>query len=219
MKRLFLNAFASLPLAARIYLLIFALGFPIAWIGGKFRLFDVYGFLGLIPSFVWKGQVWRALTYAFLPGNAIDWMVSVFWLFTLVLLIGRNWSGIGFWLYNLAAALSGALWYLILTPNAQAGVVGAGAMTFALLVAWDRIYRNERVVLLGIGELTVRQTVILIAIIDSVIMFFCCGGWFYMLAMWCGGVFGMLYFLVRGRRIMRGEGQTLNSERIARLEL
>jgi membrane associated rhomboid family serine protease len=219
MKRLFQNFFASVPLATRIFLFLFMLSFPVAWIGHRLHLFELYDSLALNPALVWKGQVWRVFTYAFLPYGPVDWMVSSFWLATLVSLLGRNWSGLGFWTYNLLAALSGATWFLLLAPHLPGQVVGAGAMIFALLIAWDRIYKNERLLLLGIGEVSVRQAVILVAIIDSVIMFFCCGGWFYMVGMWCGGAFGAAYFLVRGKRIMRGEGQALNSERIARLEL
>ena len=51
-------------------------------------------------------------------------------------------------------------------------------MTFALLVAWDRLYRHERLILLGIGEISVRQAAILIAVIDSCRYGLFVGGWF-----------------------------------------
>lgn len=91
-------------------------------------------------------------------------------------------------------------------------------MIFALLVAWDWFYRNERLILLGIGEISVRQAAILIAIINSLILFFC-SGWFLMLAMWCGGVAGWLYLFVRWKLILGKTGRQVRSERVARLEL
>ena len=100
----------------------------------------------------------------------------------------------------------------------QVGIVGSGAMIFALLVAWDWLYRNERLILLGIGEISVRQAAILITIINSLILFFC-SGWFLMLAMWCGGVAGGLYLFVRWKLVMGKTGRQVRSERVARLEL
>ena len=189
MKNLFRNYFSSLPWGMRLFLLIFVFGFPVAWIGLRAQLFDLYGWLALTPALVWKGQVWRVVTYAFLPIGPLDWLISLFWLVTLVAVLGRNWSARGFWGYCLMGALAGGLFILLLKPGMQRGVVGEGAMIFALLAAWDWLYRNERLILLGIGEISVRQAAILIVIINSLILFFC-SGWFLMLAMWCGGLAG-----------------------------
>jgi membrane associated rhomboid family serine protease len=217
MKNLFRNYFSSLPWGMSLFLLIFVLGFPVAWIGHRAQLFDLYGWLALTPALVWKGQVWRIVTYAFLPAGPLDWAISLFWLATLVSVLGRNWSARGFWGYCLLGALAGGLFILLLKPGMQF-VVGSAAMIFALLVAWDWLYRNERLILLGIGEISVRQAVILIAIINSLILFFC-SGWFRMLAMWCGGVAGWLYLFVRWKLVMGKTGRQVRSERVARLEL
>jgi membrane associated rhomboid family serine protease len=218
MKNLFRNYFSALPWGSRLFLLIFVLGFPVAWIGLRTQLFDLYGWLALIPALVWKGQVWRAVTYAFLPTGPVDWAVSLFWLATLVSVLGRNWTSRQFWGYCLLGALAGGLFILLLKPGAQYGVVGGGAMIFALLVAWDWMYRNERLILLGIGEISVRQAAILIAVINSIILFFC-SGWFLMLAMWCGGLAGWLWLFVRTKLLMGKTPQQIRSERIGRLEL
>jgi hypothetical protein len=91
-------------------------------------------------------------------------------------------------------------------------------MIFALLAAWDWFYRRERLILLGIGEISVRQAAILIAVINSLILFFCCG-WFLMLAMWCGGLAGWLWLVARAKIFMGKTAQQIRSERVARLEL
>ena len=65
--------------------------------------------LALSPALVWKGQVWRVVTYAFLPNGPLDWIVSLFWLATLVSILGRNFSALGFWGYCLLGAFGGAL--------------------------------------------------------------------------------------------------------------
>ena len=218
MKNLFRNYFSSLPWGMRLFLLIFVVGFPTAWIGLRAQLFDLYGWLALTPALVWKGQVWRIVTYAFLPIGPVDWCVSLFWLMTLLAILGRNWTARSFWGYSLLGALTGGLFVTLLKPGMPYGVVGGGAMIFALLVAWDWLYRNERLILLGIGEISVRQAAILIAVINSIILFFCCG-WFLMLAMWSGGVAGWLWLRIRAKIFLDRTPQQIRSERVARLEL
>jgi membrane associated rhomboid family serine protease len=218
MKNLFRNYFSSLPWGMRLFLLVFVLGFPVAWIGLSARLFNLYGWLALIPALVWKGQVWRVVTYAFLPAGPLDWLISLFWLMTLVPVLGRNWNARNFWGYCLLGAVAGGLFILLLKPGMERGVVGEGAIIFALLVAWDWMYRRERLLLLGIGEISVRQAAILIAVINSLILFFC-AGWFLMLAMWCGGLAGGLWLFVRTKLLLGRTPQQIRSERVARLEL
>jgi membrane associated rhomboid family serine protease len=218
MKNLVRNYFSSLPWGMRVFLLIFLLGFPVAWIGYRAHLFDMYDWLALTPALVWQGQVWRAVTYAFLPAGPLDWIISFFWLATLVPVLGRNWKARGFWGYSLLGAVAGGLFILLLKPRMEYGVVGEGAIIFALLVAWDWMYRHERLLLLGIGEISVRQAAILIAVINSLILFFC-AGWFLMLAMWCGGLAGGLWLFVRTKLLMGKTPQQIRSERVARLEL
>jgi len=218
MKNLVQNYFLSLRWGMRLFLLVFVLGFPAAWIGQHLLGFDFYDWLALTPALVWKGQVWRLVTYAFLPLGALDWIFSLFWLATLVAVLSRDWSARGFWGYCLLGALSGGLFISLLRPGLQSGLVGGGAMIFALLVAWDWTYRHERLNLLGIGEMSVRQVAVLIAIINSVVLFFC-SGWFLTLAMWCGGVVGWLWLRIRAKRFLSQTPQQIRSERVARLEL
>lgn len=218
MKNLVRNYFSALPWGTRIFLLIFLLGFPAGWLAHRAQLFDLYGWLAVTPALVWKGQVWRLVTYAFLPFGPLDWVISFFWLATLVPILGRNWNARSFWGYCLLGALAGGAFIALLKPGQEYGVVGGGAMVFALLVAWDWMYRRERLILLGIGEISVRQAAILITVINSLILFFC-AGWFLMLAMWCGGLAGGLWLFVRTRLLMGKTPQQIRSERMARLEL
>ena len=215
----FRNSFLSLPFGARLMLLVYALGFPIALAGHYTHTFELYAWLGLSPARVWKGEVWRMFTYGFLPAGPVDWVVNVFWLFTLVGVLGRNWSALQFWGYCLLGIFAGAVPLVLLKSGMESYLAGTAGMIFALLVAWDWFYRRERLVLLGLGEISVRQAVVLIAIINSLILFFCCGGWFFMLAMWCGGVAGWLYLFVRWKLVIGKSGQQVRSERVARLEL
>ena len=216
MKNIFRNFFSSLPPGARLLVLAYALGFA-AWIAAFAHLFNLYDWLALSPAPVWKGQVWRVVTYAFLPGGVVDWVVSLFWLATLVSILGRHWSARELWGYCLLAAVAGALPIVLL--NLKVALIGSSAMIFALLAAWYRIYGNERLILMGIGEVSVRQAAILVAIIDALIIYFSCGGWMVLPAMLCGGLAGWLYLSLRGKILMGRNSQPMDSERIARLEL
>jgi hypothetical protein len=103
-------------------------------------------------------------------------------------------------------------------PKMQEPVAGNGAMIFALLVAWDRFHGCERLILLGIGEISVRQAVILVALVDVLISWFGLG-WFLTLAMMSGGLVGWLYLFLCGKHALNQRSQVVDSERIARLEL
>ena len=219
MKTLFKNFFASLPLGPRLLVLIYAVAFPIAYAGLATHAFDLYAWFGLSPALVWKGEVWRVLTYGLLPGGPVDWILGTFWLATLASILGRNWTSLGFWGYCLLGVFGGAVPIVLFKPGMQGVVAGSFAMIFALLVAWDWFYKNERLILLGIGEVSVRQAAILIGVINSVVAFFSCGGWFLMLAMWCGGVAGWLWLAIRQKLLHGKTAQQIRSERIARLEL
>lgn len=218
-KNLFKNFIASMPVGPRLLILIYAIAFPLAYAGSALHVFDLYAWFGLCPALVWKGQVWRVLTYGLLPAGPVDWLIGTFWLATLASILGRNWSSLGFWGYCLLGIFAGAVPVVSFKPGMQGIVAGGLAMVFALLVAWDRFYRNERLILLGIGEVSVRQAAIVMAIINSVVVFFSCGGWFLMLAMWCGGVAGWLWLATRAKIFHGKSAQEIRSERIARLEL
>lgn len=218
MKNGFHRFFSSLPAGARWLLLAYALGFPVALAGHYAHWFDLYQWLPLMPALVWKGQVWRLLTYAFLPGGVVDWAVSLFWLATLLSVLGRNWSSLGLWGYCLLTVLAGAVPIVGFKPGADFLVMGNAAMIFGLLADWYQRYGRERIILLGFGEISVRQAALLVAIIEMLILFFCVG-WFILLSMMCGGGAGWLYLAVR-RKTGRGAGsRRVDSERIARLEL
>ena len=123
-------------------------------------------------------------------------------------------GAIGFFVGILGAAVP----ILLFRSQMSMPVTSSMAMVFALLVAWDWFYHGERLILLGFGEISVRQAAVLIGIIDSVIFFFC-AGWFFTLAMWCGGVAGWLYLTVRTKVFLGRTAQQIRSERVARLEL
>jgi membrane associated rhomboid family serine protease len=196
----------------------YALGFPLALGLGYTHILRLSDWMALWPPWVRRGEVWYLITYAFLPNGPVDWVVSLFWLATLVSVVGRNWSSTELWGYCLLATAFGALVVVAVNPPMFSPVVGNGAMIFALLAAWYHLYGRERLIMLGLGEMSVRQAAVIIAVIEVLVSWYCLG-WFVTLAMMSGGVIGWLYLVLRGKHAMNRRSQIVDSERMARLEL
>lgn len=210
----------ALPKGMLLFLGLYAASFPVIWLEVHLTQRSLVAeWLGLTPALVWKGQVWRLVTYAFLANNVIGWAINLFWFATLLIVLQRDWSGLGFWIYGSVAAIAGALPVIVFQPRMDIPVFSAGAVVFALLVAWDRFYRRERILMLGIGEVSVRQAAIFIAVLNAVITFFSCGGWLFTLSMMCGGIAGWLYLALGQKRVMDRGSRVVSSNRGARLEL
>jgi membrane associated rhomboid family serine protease len=213
------NIFA-LPKGMLLFLGLYAVSFPVIFLEMKINHRSVLvDWLGLSPALVWKGQVWRLMSYALLGGGVLGWAINLFWFATLVSILRNDWSSLSFWICCLVAAAGGALPVVLIYPHADVPVLTAGAVVFALLAAWDRFYRRERIIMLGIGEVSVRQAAIFIAVLNVVICFFSCGGWLITLAMICGGAVGWLWLAIGQRRVMSRGSQVVESQRAARLEL
>ena len=207
-----------MPYGARVLVFAYALGWPLMLIGQKTRLIDLVQWLAFSPSLLWHGEVWTAFTYAFLSLGPLDWAVNLFWFATLVSVMCRDWSGTRLWIFCLLTAAAGALFVALLLPHLQGGLVGNAAMIFGLLGAWWKIYGNERLVLLGLGEVSVKQAALLIGAIELLVLFFSVG-WQITLAMLGGGAAGWLWLLVGRKRQLAKPAEPVESERIARLEL
>ncbi len=218
MNGVFQNFLKALPKGAFLLVLLYALGYPLALAGQYTHTVELYDWLAFSPSLLWHGEVWSVLTYAFLPNGPVDYLVSLFWLATLAGVLGRNWSGRELWVFCALTTVAGALVVAAAKPGTQEIVAGNGAMIFGLLAAWYRLYGRERLILLGIGEMSVRQAALIVGFIEVAVLFFCLG-WFVTLAMICGGVVGWGYLFIRGKSALNRRSQVVDSQRVARLEL
>jgi membrane associated rhomboid family serine protease len=213
------NIFA-LPKGMLLFLAINAVSFPAIWL--EFQLTHqsrIVEWTGLAPALVWHGQVWRLASYALFAPGVLGWAICLFWLVTLTVILAHNWSVKNFWIFCLFTAIAGAVPLVLFRSNLDTRMFGAWSVIFGLLVAWDRLYRRERLVMLGLGEMTVRQAAIFIAVINGVIAFFSCGGWLSLLSMMCGAGAGWIYLALGEKRVMSRGSQAVESKRIARLEL
>jgi len=210
----------SLPKGMLLFLAIYTVSFPVFLIEhAAAHTFVLEQWLALSPVRVWNGEVWRMLTYSLVAPGVLGWAVNLFWFGTLVLILARDWSSMRFWLYCMVSAFVGAVPIVLFLPRADVPIFSAGAIIFALLAAWDRLYHRERLIMIGFGEVSVRQAAIFIAVINGVIAFFSCGGWLGLLSMMCGGAAGWLYLWIGAKRVMSRSSRTVQSERVARLEL
>ncbi len=212
------NFIQGMPLGARLLLGLYAVGYLVALAGHYTHSFDLYAWLALFPKEVCKGEVWRCVTYAFLPNGIVDWAVSLFWMATLFSVLGRNWSSVELIGFCLLTTVAGAIFFVAAGPGNPVGILGCPAMIFGMLAAWYRLYGRERLVLLGVGEISVRQAAVLVGIIWFLVYAFC-GNVAQILAMLGGGAIGWLYLFARGRSALNRHSQVLDSERIARLEI
>jgi membrane associated rhomboid family serine protease len=217
----------SLPKGMLLFLAIYALSFPALLVEHlAFRSNVIESWVGFSPALVWKGQLWRMASYALFSGSAIVWAVFLFWLVTLILILARDWSAFRFWIFCLFTAFAGAIPIALAFPRLDAPLLGAGAVVFGLLAAWTRLYGRERLIMIGLGEMSVRQAALIIAAIIAVISFFgvlpCGGIWvafIFTFSLICGGLAGWAYLVIGDKRVMNRGSQVAESERIARLEL
>jgi membrane associated rhomboid family serine protease len=213
------RTFSSIPIGMRVLLLIYAFSFPVIQLGLLTHTFDLPAWVGLSPALVWKGQIWRVLTYGFFARSILAWGVNSFWLITLVIVLRRDWSSTTLWSYYVVAAIASAVPILLLASSIDIPILSWGGEVFALLIAWAKLYGRERIVMLGFGEVSVRQAATFVAALNAVIIFFSCGGWLFVLSMLCGGLAGWAYLAIGSRRVASRGSQVTQSDRIARLEL
>jgi len=210
----------ALPKGMLLFLGIYALGFPAIYIEAKLTGHStVLEWLGLNPSLVWNGQVWRALTFELTSASVLSWAINLFWLATLINILRNDWTSLRFWIFCFISAVGAAVPLLLIFHQADVYFTGGWAVVCALLLAWDRFYRHERIIMLGLGEVSVRQAAFFIIGLNAVITFFGCGGWQFTLSMLCGGATGWLFMMIGQKRVMSRGSKVVESERVARLEL
>lgn len=219
MNNPFKSVFA-LPKGMLIFLGIYAVSFPVVYVETKLTGHSILiRWLGLSPSLVWQGEVWRVLTFDLVSSSMLGWAINTFWLATLISILRNDWTSLRFWIFCLVSGAGGALPLLFIFQKMDFPIVGAGAVVCALLLAWEHFYRRERIIMLGLGEVSVRQAAVFIILLNAAITYFGCGGWQFTLSMFCGGATGWLYLMIGQHRVMSRGSQIVESQRVARLEL
>ena len=216
MKAVFRNYFSALSNGAYLLLLLYAAAYPLVTAAHYARFIELGPWLDLSPALCWRGEIWRLVTYAFIPNGVIDWVVSLLWLTVLVGVLGRRWSSRELWTCGLIPILAGALVIVVLMSGRQKGIVGNAALVFGLLPAWYELNGRERITIPGIGGVRVRQAVLVMAMIE-VLLSYLWLGWLATLAMMCGGGAGWGYLRWRRRQLLKDSARLGERERVRRL--
>lgn len=208
---------ALTPGVAALEMLLIAV-FAGALIGNSTHTVDLYRWLAPFPADLWRGQCWRLITHAVLPGCPLTFASNLVALFFLGSLLEQRWSRYELWLFCLAPALGTGLASGLVPPGHPLPLLGATPIVFGLLIAWDFVSAQETGIFPLFGQATVRQMVWLLAAAMLVITLVS-GGLIALLLLAAGGLGGWLYLWLRQKRTLAHAGQTADAGRINRLEL
>ena len=175
--------------------------------------------LGLSPALVWKGQVWRAVSYSLLAGGILGWAINLFWFATLISLLARDWSSRSFLgvlpcrsgRRRVAAHIDPATCRNARADRRRGDFRAAGRLGPALSPRTHPHAGDWRSVRASGGPLYRGA--------QRGHLLFSCGGWLFTLSMLCGGVAGWVWLALGQKRVMSRGSKVVESERVARLEL
>jgi membrane associated rhomboid family serine protease len=187
-------------------------------IGNATGSFNLYRWLALAPPRFWSGEVWTVATYFLLPGGWADLLLNGFFIAWLGGMIERGMRRGDFLLYCLITVLGTGLAKVLLTPASPFMLVGTGGVVFGLIAAIWHLLGHERVMFLGIGEMSIRTAMWIIGGLNIVIAL-PCAGWVNTLIMLSGAVAGWIYLVLRSRIPGGGTARQVPDERVRKLEL
>ena len=199
-------------------LLVFLLAtYVVERVGSMAGAFELKSWLALVPGGVLHGQVWRLITYAFLPNTVLDLILNGFALAVLGMQLERAWTRGQLWSYYLIVAAGTGLVRFALAPSAAWSLVGATGAVYGFLAAWARLFGQEPMSLMGVWHTTARRLALVMALIGLLTML-SFAGWQDCVAVAAGGVTGWFYLSIRWRRNLAAPASRSSSERISRLE-
>jgi len=181
--------------------------------------YDLYHHLGLNPVAVWHGELWRLLTYPFLPLGMIDFLVgawSVLWLGTW---LEREWSAAECWLYGGIATTASGIVACLLFPRLDGYLGGTVVVVTALLVMWVRLCGHQRIMPVPGYEATVRGYATAWGCLIVLIAWFSCGRWLVLPMIAASAATGWAYLSLRWRWLERAAHRAIEIRRTRNLEL
>jgi membrane associated rhomboid family serine protease len=218
MKHGYRNFLLPLKTGTRLLIFFMALFYVAALIGGVTGKYNLFEWFGLRSTSVWRGEIWRILSYAFVAPNLFNFVINVAMLAMLGAFLERVWSAKEFWIFCLISAAGAGIAKVLVTPGSPMLIVANVPILFGLLVAWAKIFGNERVYFMGIWEMSVRVCALIFAAI-SILAMLPCAGILNTLIMLCGGVAAWGYLFLRSRSVYSQQSKVVGSVRMGRLEL
>lgn len=209
-----------MPVGTRRILGILVVAYLAALAGRSFGAWDLYRWCALESPAFWKGDVWRVISYAFLPAGLTDFLVNGILLTVAGCRVEQVWSRRELWSFCLLMALGVGLTKVVVVPAGAAPLLGAAGVVYGLLAAWIRLFGHEEIRLMGVWPMSARWALILFAGLSVALSCWQPGGaGLQNLIPLAGGVIGWLYLGWRWRRNLADAGQTIASKRIRKLEL
>jgi membrane associated rhomboid family serine protease len=203
---------------ARGLLLMLTVAYVVAVAGIFSHTYNVYPCLALNGPGFWKGKIWLIATYVLLPSGLLDFIFNWFMILVLGTLLERVWSRGQFWLYCLVCVIGAGIVKVIVQPSAHVAMVGTIPIVFGLLVAWGRLFANERILFWFHWEMSARQAAIIIAAAGYIVLLPCSGP-ITATIMLCGGLAGWLFLCAQSKILHHNASRPVISERMGRLEL
>jgi membrane associated rhomboid family serine protease len=188
--------------------------------GGKMGLFSLPHLFAVGPDAFWQGKVWVLVTHAFLPVGIFDLVMNGLMLIMIGHWLERYWSKWELWSFCLIVAAGPGVAKLLLAPIDRIAIYGTLTLSLGLLAALYRLSGDERVLFMGVVEVTMKQFVAIAAILDVILLFSMCGmPWTSSLADLMAWPTGWYYLSLRWKVAMRGSSRKIESTRTRRLEL
>ena len=103
---------AMLTPGVRTLLILSAVIYVSAMIGSFTHLFDLNSWLGASAAEFWRGQIWRAVSYALLPAGILDFVMNSFALVLLGAQLERHWTRGRLWIFCVIVAAGAGLTHI-----------------------------------------------------------------------------------------------------------
>jgi len=116
-------------------------------VGGGF----VYNWLSLMPTRILRGEVWRIITYAFIPqyGGVVNMLLSCLLTYFLGSTLERDWGRMKFTVYYLSGVLITAVYGIIIGfwyGDSVAYIMNTHWLNMSLFLAMSMLYPDAQLI-------------------------------------------------------------------------
>lgn len=152
------------PNVTRFLIIIIASFLLFAIFGGTSIGFSLYKSLMLVPYYtVYKLEIWRIITYAFLHdiSSPLHVIFNALVLYMIGTPLEERWGEKRFLIFSFIAIFLGGLFVSIsfLLGLSGASVIGFSSVTVALVIAWGLTFPEYNIYIFGIFPITGKQLI------------------------------------------------------------
>lgn len=198
---------------------LFVVLMALAFLGAVTGILDLHPYLTLRPAAVWRGEVWRLVTYPLFPMGPLDLLMGGWAVLWLGAWLEREWSALECWLYGGVGTTAAGALACLLFPRVDASLGGSAIVVAGLLAAWFRLCGHRRVLVAPEWETSVRSVALAWGAVLAVFAWFSCGRWFALPMLAASAAAGWAYLSLRWLRLDRAAHRPISSRRGRHLEL